>query len=134
MTDNLAVIHAFSAAVLAGDAAEVARFAHADMVVEQAASLPYGGTHRGLDAFYAMLGRMQEVWRELKITPQGVIGDPAGEVFALHMLVEGRAHDGTPMASEVLERWIVRDGKVAEIWPFYRDTAVLAAQFGIAAS
>ncbi|MDE2597742.1 MAG: hypothetical protein KGL44_12790, partial [Sphingomonadales bacterium] len=91
------------------------------------------GIHRGLDAFFAMLGHMQEVWRELKITPQGAIGDPAGEAFALSMLVEGRAHDGAPMACEVFERWIVRDGRVAEIRPFYRDTARLAVQFGIAA-
>lgn len=134
MTDNLAVIQAFSEAVMGGDAEAVARLAHPEFVVQQAAGLPYGGTYRGLEAFYAMLGRMQEVWRELKITPLGTIGDPAGEEFALHMLVEGRAHDGAPMSSEVLERWIVRDGKVVEIWPFYRDTASLAKQFGPAFS
>lgn len=128
--DNLAVIHAFSAAVTDGDGEAVARFAHPDLVVQQAAGLPYGGTHRGLDGFFAMLGQMQQAWRELKISPLGVIGDPSGEVFALHALVEGRAHDGPPMASEVFERWVVRDGKVAEIWPFYRDTAQLAQQFG----
>jgi uncharacterized protein len=134
MTSNLAVIEAFSAAVMGGDAEAVARLAHADFLVEQAAGLPYGGTHRGLDGFYAMLGLMQQAWRELKITPLGTIGDPAGEEFALHMLVEGKAHDGAPMASEVFERWIVRDGKVAEIRPFYHDTARLAVQFGMPAS
>ena len=128
--DNFAVIQAFSEAVLAGDAEAVARLAHADFVVQQAAGLPYGGTHRGLNGFFAMLARMQEVWRELKISPLGAIGDPAGHEFALRMMVEGRAHDGAPMACEVFERWIVRDGKVAEIWPFYRDTAALAEQFG----
>ncbi|MEY4720433.1 MAG: hypothetical protein RIQ46_158 [Pseudomonadota bacterium] len=133
-TDNFAVIQAFSEAVMGGDAEAVARLAHPEFVVQQAAGLPYGGTHKGLDAFYAMLGRMQEVWRELKISPLGVIGDPAGQEFALHMLVEGRAHDGAPMSSEVFERWIVRDGKVAEIWPFYHDTASLAKQFGPAFS
>lgn len=129
-TDNFAVIQAFSEAVMGGDGEAVARLAHPEFVVQQAAGLPYGGTHRGLDAFFAMLGHMQQVWRELKITPLGAIGDPAGEEFALHMLVEGRAHDGAPMSSEVFERWIVRDGKVAEISPFYRDTAALAVQFG----
>lgn len=128
--DKLAVIQAFSAAVLNGDSEAAARFAHSDFVVRQAASLPYGGTHRGLDAFYAMLARMQQVWRDLKITPLGTIGDPSGEEFALRMHVEGRAHDGALMSCEVFERWVVRDGKVAEIWPFYRDTAALAAQFG----
>ena len=126
---NLAVIQSFSEAVMSGDAAAVARLAHPDFVVQQAAGLPYGGTHRGLDAFYAMLGRMQAVWRELKISPLGVVGHPSGEEIALHMLVEGRARDGAPMSSEVFERWVVRDGKVAEIWPFYRDTAALAQQF-----
>lgn len=131
MISNLAVIEAFSAAVMAGDAEAVSRLAHEEFLVEQAASLPYGGTHRGLAGFYAMLGQMQQAWRELKITPLGAIGDPAGEEFALHMLVEGKTHDDAPMASEVFERWIVRDGKVAEIRPFYHDTARLAAQFGM---
>ena len=115
---------------MAGDVDAVARLAHPDFVVQQAAGLPYGGTHRGLEAFFAMLGRMQQVWRELNISLLGMIGDPAGEEFALHMLVEGRAHDGAPMASEVFECWTVRDGKVLEIAPFYRDTALLAQQFG----
>ena len=128
--DSFAVIQAFSAAVLGGDREAAARFAHPDFVVQQAASLPYGGTHRGLDAFYAMLGQMQQAWRDLKITPLGVLGDPAGEEFALRMLVEGRAHNEAPIACEVFERWVLRDGKVAEIWPFYRDTAALSAQFG----
>ena len=128
--DNVAVINAFSQAVMGGDAEAVQRLAHPDFVVQQAAGLPYGGTHRGLEAFFAMLGHMQQVWRELKISPQGIIGDPAGDEFALHMLVEGRAHDDAPMSCEVFERWIIRDGKVAEISPFYRDTAALAAQFG----
>lgn len=111
-TDNFAVIQAFSEAVLTGDGEAVARLAHPEFVVQQAAGLPSGGTHWGLEAFYAMLGRMQEVWRELKISPIAAMGDPAGEEFALHMLVAGRAHDGAPMSSEVLERWVIRDGKV----------------------
>lgn len=132
--DNLAVIQAFSAAVLNGAPEAAARFVHRDFVVQQAASLPYGGTHRGIEAFYGMLGQMQRVWRDLRITPLGMLGDPSGEEFALRMLVEGQAHDGAPMSCEVLERWVVRDGKVAEIWPFYRDTAALAAQFGLECS
>ena len=127
---NLAVIEAFSAAVLAGDGEAAARLAHEDIAVEQAAGLPYGGSHRGLPAFYAMLLVMQQAWRELKIIPLGVIGDPAGNEFAIRARVEGLASDGTPMISEVLERWVLRDGKIAEIWPFYRDTAALAGQFG----
>jgi uncharacterized protein len=128
--NNFAIIQAFSEAVLNGDSAAVARLAHPDFVVHQAAGLPYGGIHKGLDAFYAMLGHMQRVWRDLKISLIGAIGDPAGDQFALHMMVEGRSADNKPMSSEVFERWVIRDGKVAEIWPFYHDTAALAAQFG----
>lgn len=128
-SSNLAVIEAFSAAVLAGDGEAAARLAHEDIVVQQADGLPYGGTHRGLGGFYAMLQSMQQAWRDLKIIPLGVIGDPAGNEFAIRARVEGLAHDGTLMACEVLERWVLRDGRIAEIWPFYRDTAALSRQF-----
>lgn len=126
--DNLSIIKAFAAAGLAGDFEAMTHLMHLDFVVRQAPGLPYHGDHRGPEGFLAMFTTMQSAWRKLSISQIGVIGAPEGETFALHMRVEGVSERGEPICSEVFERWVVRDGKVAEIQPFYWDTAALAAQ------
>ncbi len=126
--DNLAIIKAFAAAGLAGDIDTMTGLMHADFVVRQAPGLPYRGAHRGAGGFLAMFAAMQAAWRQLSLSQIGVIGAPEGDTFALHMRVEGISAQGEAISSEVFERWVVRDGKVAEIQPFYWDTAALAAQ------
>ena len=75
-----------------------------------------------------MFAAMHGAWRALAISQIDVIGAPDAETFALHMQVDGLSANGSPISSEVFERWVVRDGKVAEIQPFYWDTASLATQ------
>lgn len=129
--NNLEVVQAFAVAVLGDDMERVAQLTHSDFVVFEAASLPYGGEHRGVEGFFAMFGAMHAAWRGIKVEPLGEIGESQGNVFAMHMLVKGRMENGKPMASEVFERWEVRDGKVAEIRPFYWDTAALIPQLAM---
>lgn len=126
--DNLAIIRAFAAAGLAGDVEAMVALMHPGFVVRQAPGLPYGGDHCGIDGFLAMFAAMQRAWRDMAISQIAVIGAPEGDTFALHMKVEGRSAAGDPISSEVFERWLVRDGKVAEIQPFYWDTAALSAR------
>lgn len=125
--NNLSIIHAFAEAGMAGDVPAMTALVHPEFVVKQAPGMPYGGEHRGMAGFLAMFAAMQRAWRDMKLHQIGVIGAPDGDTFALHMRVEGRAANGDPISSEVFERWLVRDGKIAEIQPFYWDTAALSA-------
>lgn len=128
--DNLAVIEAFSQAATQGDLEALADCMHPDFEIREAEGLPYCGVFRGLDGFLAMFRAMQQAWGDLGITHIATIGERDGEEFALHMRVDGIDASGAPVSSEVLERWVVRDGKVAAIVPFYWDTAALAARLG----
>lgn len=130
MADNLAVIEAFSQAALSGDLEKLRTLLHPDFEVHEAASLPYGGVYRGLDGFLEMFAGMQAAWGGPEISQIGVIGERTGNQFALHMQVKGTAASGESITSEVFERWVVRDGMIAQIHPFYWDTALLAEQLG----
>lgn len=126
--DNSATIRRFAEAVLGGDLETAGQLLHPGFVLRQPPSLPYGGEHHGTAGFVAMLSGMQLAWRQLAIRQLDLIGDPTGETFALHMQVEGLTEAGEPLSSEVFERWVVRDGQIAGITPFYWDTAMLAGQ------
>ncbi|MER5706639.1 nuclear transport factor 2 family protein [Streptomyces sp. NPDC002122] len=96
-----------------------------DVVLHQAAALPYGGTwrgHAGLERFFLAMSR---VWESFDMTEQEFLA--TGATAVVHTRVRARARaTGRELTFPILQTITVRDGRIAEVRPFYWDTAAIA--------
>ncbi|MFE6775333.1 nuclear transport factor 2 family protein [Streptomyces sp. NPDC057702] len=104
----------------------LAPFFSYDVVLRQAAGLPYGGTwlgHSGLARFFL---RMGQVWESFAMVEQEFLA--TGETAVVHTRVRARARaTGRALDFPILQTLTVRDGRITEIRPFYWDTRAIAA-------
>jgi ketosteroid isomerase-like protein len=122
------VIEAFYAGALRGDVAAVSTVLHPDVVIQEPASLPYGGDHKGREAALALLGTLfAGVDRDAVVIEHLVCGDRAA---AAMLSVPFRAATGPAATMLVCETFEVSDGLITRIRPYYFDTAALLAAMG----
>ncbi|MFG2503460.1 nuclear transport factor 2 family protein [Streptomyces sp. NPDC048441] len=97
-----------------------------DVVMHQAQALPYGGTWRGHDGMARFLLAMSEAWETFEIGEQEFLA--TGETAVVRTQVRARARaTGRELAFPVLQTVTVKEGRITEVWPFYWDTAAIAA-------
>jgi ketosteroid isomerase-like protein len=127
--ENVAVVEQFEHAFVRGDMEEVLSLLADDIVVHEAASLPYGGDHRGHDGFLRLADAFNRVWE--MTSPLDLTFLDAGErvVVLVRYDVVARA-TGRPLTLDHVEIYTVRDGKIADLDIYYRDTAAIAAATG----
>jgi uncharacterized protein len=120
------VVRAMDTAILVdGDFDRAMEYAHRDYVIREAPGLPFGGDYRGragLDALLAAIGGHLEFVDGLRVTYHGIDGSTAiarlsGRAL---LLATGEEYDFL-----VVEWVTLREGKVAEVVPFYYDQAGL---------
>ncbi|GAA3080130.1 nuclear transport factor 2 family protein [Streptomyces rectiviolaceus] len=100
-----------------------------DVVMHQAESLPYGGIWRGHDGMTRFFIAMSETWESFEIGEQEFLA--TGETAVVHTQVRARARaTGRELAFPVLQTITVRGGRIAEVRPFYWDTAAIVAACG----
>jgi ketosteroid isomerase-like protein len=94
---------------------------HPEVVVSEAASLPFGGTYHGIAGVQELFGKMFAAWEDgLQIAKEGLF-DAGDQVVAI-LRLNGRARaTGTPCEMQLAELWTLRDGKVIALKPFYWD-------------
>lgn len=103
----------------------LAPFFAADVELHQAAALPYGGTWRGHDGLARFFRRMGEVWEAFDMVEQEFLA--TGETAVVLTRVRARARaTGREIAFPVLQTITVKDGRIAEVRPFYWDTTAIA--------
>lgn len=104
----------------------LAPFFASDVVLHQAGALPYGGTWRGHDGMERFFTAMSETWSAFEMVEQEFLStaEPAVVLTQLHARARrtGRALDFA-----ILQTIRVFDGRIAEVWPFYWDTAAIVA-------
>jgi ketosteroid isomerase-like protein len=120
--DNRAAVERIYVAAARGDWAAAEAELHPDLVIHEAESLPYGGSWHGREALKQLYGRVLATWQNAGFELEGfAAGD--GRVVAFitmsHDTPEGRR------SHRIVEVSLMRDGKVAEMWPVYWDTAEL---------
>ena len=120
------VISRFLDAALRGDDATVAALMHSDFFISEADSLPYGGTYHGLAGLKQMLERLRSCVANHSVVLREIIGGGDSDQFGILVDMSGTI-GGQPFTQSIFERWILRDGKVAEIWPYYWDTATITS-------
>lgn len=119
----MAVVRKFTDGLRAGDIAGCLQLVHDDLVFAEAPSLPFGGDYIGKDGLMQMLRTVSRQFRVELETPAIV----AGEEF-VGVRVAGTMTSrvtGRSMPMDVVDLYQVRDGKIARVDVFYKDTAAV---------
>ncbi|APS17864.1 ketosteroid isomerase [Streptomyces sp. Tue 6075] len=92
-----------------------------DVVLHQAATLPYGGVwrgHRGMERFFRT---MSDTWAEFELMAQDFLA--TGETSVVRPVARARPRaTGRELTFPVLQTLIVQDGRITEVRPFSWDT------------
>jgi ketosteroid isomerase-like protein len=121
---DAAVVEKFLSAITAFDVETALSCLHPDCRVEEAASLPYGGTHVGVEGFMAIFTKLTEVaapaFESFEVFDAGrrVIG-------RIELLLTAHA-SGNQLRMTVVEIYTVSDGAITSADVYYKDTKALA--------
>ena len=105
---------------------KLAPFFAPDVVLHQAEALPYGGIwrgHRGMEQFFLA---MSDTWEAFEMTDQELLSTDGTAVVLTHVHARSRA-TGRELNFPILQTVRVVDGRIAEVRPFYWDTAAIVA-------
>lgn len=104
----------------------LAPFFAPDVVLHQAEALPYGGTwhgHAGMSRFFLAMSR---TWESFDMEEQEILA--AGATAVVLTKVRARARvTGRELTFPILQTINVENGRIAEVRPFYWDTAAIVA-------
>ena len=123
--DAIDVVKAYFAAAHQDEAALLAVVAE-DGVIHVPESLPYGGTHRGHAGFRKALAGFGAAWRDVA-SHDLVFAVADDQVIVLSRMTATAVPSGYPVETCVAESFRIVHGKVAEVRPYYFDTAALLA-------
>ena len=93
--------------------------------------LPYAGEYRGHDGYLDLKKKMAAYWERFE--PGGeaqYVPDGESAVVVIGELGGKPSHLDESIRFPVVERYEVRDGRVAEIWVLYVDTKLTPEQAG----
>ncbi|WP_405751494.1 nuclear transport factor 2 family protein [Streptomyces sp. NBC_01411] len=111
----------------------LAPFFAPDVVLHQAAGLPYGGTWHGHDGMARFFRAMSRTWESFRMAGQEILA--TGETLVVLHRIEARSRaTGREIAFPILQTVAVRGGRISEVRPFYWDTAAIAETCGWAAA
>ena len=97
-----------------------------DVVLHQARALPYGGVwrgHRGMERFFIAMSR---TWSEFEMVDQEFVCTTGTAVVLTRVNSRARS-TGRELSFPILQTLRVVDGRIAEVRPFYWDTAAIVA-------
>jgi ketosteroid isomerase-like protein len=105
--------------------AGLAPFFASDVVLYQADALPYGGVWRGHDGLEQFFLAMSRAWESFEMVEQEFLARTSPLVVLTQVRARGRA-TGLELRFPILQTILVEDGRIAEVRPFYWDTAAVA--------
>lgn len=121
--DAAAVVRELGRRFRAGDRDGARALLHPDLRIEQPASLPHGGAHRGPDGMDAMGARFAEHWeRTIGEADVRSCGDTAVQVTTQTWTARATGRSATV---DVVELFRVDGGSIVEIRVFQQDTHAL---------
>jgi len=104
----------------------LAPFFAPDVVLHQAESLPYGGIWRGHDGMERFFAAMSQAWEEFDMVDQEFLSTSGTAVVLTRVHARARA-TRRELDFPILQTIRVVDGRIADVRPFYWDTAEIAA-------
>src|SRR5581483_6201567 len=127
---NREVVQAIYDAAATGDFACVQSLQANDILRLDVVTPPPPDRSEGKPAVLAAMGRLVEVLRTTEVRVHEILADGPERVAALIDAI-GTDSTGQPYSMPVVELFLVRDGQVVEIRPFYYDTVRLRALVGV---
>ena len=126
------IIFRFYELVVQGDMAGAEALVHPEFVGEEAVSLPYGGTYKGLEGWRNLLTTVGSVFTEFLPTVEYALTDETGTRVIVMVSLTGRSiKTGERFATSMLELWELRDGQISAVRPYYWDTHLLRRVSGM---
>jgi ketosteroid isomerase-like protein len=104
----------------------LAPFFAPDVMLHQAEALPYGGVWRGHDGMEKFFIAMSQTWEAFEMVEQEFLSMSETAVVLTHVHARARA-TGRELDFPILQTIRVVDGRIAEVRPFYWDTAAIVA-------
>jgi uncharacterized protein len=99
-----------------------------DMVLREAAGLPYGGTYHGVDGFEEMVRKLHDLF---DIEFRAEYRDAGDVVLDIAWLTMTARKTGKVLETQVVELWAIENGLVKSIDVFYHDTKAIADIAGV---
>ncbi|WP_280386715.1 nuclear transport factor 2 family protein [Nocardia wallacei] len=96
-----------------------------DVVLHQAAALPYGGIWRGHAGMEQFFRAMSGVWERFDMVEQSFLSEVSPLVVLTRVRARARA-TGRELEFPILQTIEIIDGQITEVRPFYWDTAAIA--------
>lgn len=90
-----------------------------------AGSLPYGGEYVGHSGFLALAEAFGKTWEVVDNGSAGYFDIGGGRVVALYAPTFRSVATGRAVSFRMVEVLTVRNGRIAELLPYYSDTAEL---------
>ena len=122
---NVEVVQRFEDAFVRGDMDEVLSLLTSDVVVHEAPSLPYPGDHRGHDGFLRLADAFNAVWEIVSDLDLTFLDAGETHVVVLVAFDVMTRSTGVPLRLRLAEVYTVRDGWIADLDVYYRDTAAI---------
>ncbi|MFD2469643.1 nuclear transport factor 2 family protein [Amycolatopsis silviterrae] len=97
-----------------------------DVVLHQAGGLPFGGDWRGHSGMAEFFLAMSRTWESFEIGEQEFLALGTTSVVRTQVRARTRA-TGRELEFPILQALRIEDGRIAEVWPFYWDTAAIAS-------
>jgi uncharacterized protein len=123
---NVTIVQSIFDALSKGDLAEAATYFDLEIRIYEPAHLPYGGIYVGHAGFYALFQQLNQTFDRLIIPPSAIV-DAGCAVIAMTTLQAQTRRTNIPVQMPLNEVFVVRNGKVTEIRPFYWDSAAIVA-------
>lgn len=119
--DIVAKMRKFYASIEAGDIETVNAILAPDVIVHEAASLPYPGDFHGHAGFWDLMTKVAESWEGLAARNFRFYTNEEGVLARLTLTAKSRV-TGEHFEQELIEAWTVKDGLLKEGRIFYFDT------------
>jgi ketosteroid isomerase-like protein len=114
--------------LLEGDSEALWRIFDSDVTFYEASCLPYGGSHRGIEATKAAFARLQDCFSAMHSRMEAVLASRDVVVAYQNITFTAKA-TGKSGTLTVCELFRFRDGKVIEWRAHYLDACLVASAF-----
>jgi uncharacterized protein len=126
VTSALDIVRLFIDRLSVGDEPGALELLDAEIVVHEAASLPYPGDHVGRDGFLRLRSTWAETWEVVGSARRRWSGGATSWVVMLVELPVIARRSGTAITLRTAEAFRIDGGAIAEMEIFYFDTHELA--------
>ena len=119
--ENVDKVGKLYSSIFAGDFDTVNAILSPDVVVHEAAALPYGGAFKGHEGFQELMVTLAGVWEDLKPIDMKMSG--VDDLVLCHFTLTAKNRKtGSKLNMPLIEAWTLRDGRVVEGRVYYYDT------------